>query len=275
MNTQKQKKIALINDITGFGRCSCAVALPIISAMKIECCLLPTAILSANTAYPSFYFNDYTDHMTNYINNWKELNLSFDGIYTGFLGSEKQISIVKDFIKYFKIKNTKVIVDPVMGDNGELYSTYNKEMCINMRELVKMADVITPNLTEVCTLLDVDYKENFIEEEIHILAEKLTNLGPSVVIITGVESNNKISNYIYEKNKNFSKVTINKKYNSRCGTGDAFASIISADILNKTPLKESVKKASDFISKCLEYTSLTNTPQNEGICFEQYLTELY
>lgn len=272
---QNQKKIALVNDITGFGRCSSTVALPIISAMKIECCLLPTAILSANTAYPSFYFNDYTDHMNSYIDNWKELNLSFDGIYTGFLGSEKQITIVTDFIKYFKTKNTKVIVDPVMGDNGVLYSTYTKGMCTKMKNLVQMADVITPNLTEACALLNIDYKETFTEEEIHTLSKKLAKLGPSIIIITGIEKDNKINNYIFEKNKDFCKVTVDKKYKSRCGTGDVFASIIAADILNDTPIKESVKKASDFISKCLEYTSLINTPINEGICFEKYLTELY
>ena len=132
-----QKKIALINDVTGFGRCSIAVMAPIVSAMKIQAVTVPTAILSAHTQFPTFYFDDYTDKMEDYIQTYKELNLEFDAISTGFLGSERQVEIVTDFIKYFKNDRNFVIVDPVMGDYGRLYQTYNKAMCNRMKELVK------------------------------------------------------------------------------------------------------------------------------------------
>ena len=157
MTLEKQKKIAIVNDMTGFGRCSIAAQLPIISAMKIQCCPLPTAILSAHTGFPSFFFDDYTSKMKDYMNNWKELNINFDGIATGFLGSKEQIDVVVEFMEKFKDNTTIVVVDPVMGDYGELYATYTKEMCNEMKKLLKYADIITPNLTEACRLIDVEY----------------------------------------------------------------------------------------------------------------------
>ncbi len=152
-----QKKIALINDITGFGRCSIAVMAPIVSAMKIQAVTIPTAILSTHTQFPVFYFDDYTPKMRDYINTYKELGLEFDAITSGFLGSLEQVEIVIDFIKSFREHAKFVLVDPVMGDYGRLYKTYTPEMCKKMKELVQYADVLTPNLTELCTLLDRDY----------------------------------------------------------------------------------------------------------------------
>ena len=135
-----QKKIALINDVTGYGRCSVAVELPIISALKIQACVLPTAILSVHTGFPTYYIDDYTDRMKSYMENWKENNLTFDGISTGFLGSVQQIELVLDFLRTFKKEGTTVIVDPVMGDYGKLYSSYTEELCRGMRHLLKHAD---------------------------------------------------------------------------------------------------------------------------------------
>ena len=143
-----QKKIALINDITGFGRCSVAVMAPIISAMKIQAVAVPTAILSAHTQFPTYYFDDYTPRMRDYIQTYKDLNLNFDAIATGFLGSEEQVDIVDDFIRTFRDKSEFVLVDPVMGDYGQLYKTYTPQMCRKMKDLVCHADITTPNLTE-------------------------------------------------------------------------------------------------------------------------------
>ena len=126
---EKQKKIALINDLTGFGRCSTAVMAPIVSALRIQAVAVPTAILSAHTQFPTYYFDDYTDRMKDYIQTYKDLKLDFDAISTGFLGSEQQVDIVLDFIRHFKTDRNFVIVDPVMGDYGKLYRTYTKEMC--------------------------------------------------------------------------------------------------------------------------------------------------
>ena len=153
-----QKKLALVNDVTGYGRCSIAVALPIVSALKVQGCILPTAILSVHTGFHDYYLDDYTDHMTPYIESWKKNGLTFDGISTGFLGSARQIDIVLDFLRDFKGPHTLAIVDPVMGDNGQLYPSYTQEMCDEMRRLLAYADVVTPNVTEACELLNLPYR---------------------------------------------------------------------------------------------------------------------
>ena len=145
-----QKKIAAINDYSGFGRCSIAVELPVISAMKIQCCPMPTSIFSNHTGFDSFYFKDFTENMPPYMAEWKKLNLKFDGIVTGFLGSHNQIAIVEEFFKNFKTEDNIVVIDPVMGDYGNLYPTYTDETCQEMKKLVKYADILTPNLTEAC-----------------------------------------------------------------------------------------------------------------------------
>ena len=147
-------KIAVINDISGFGRCSIAVSLPIISMLKVQCCPLPTSIFSNHTGFPSFFFEDFTKNMEPYMEEWKKLDLKFNGISTGFLGSAEQIRIVQEFISEFKSKDTLVIVDPVMGDYGKTYSTYTEEMCQRMKQLACKADILTPNLTEACILTD-------------------------------------------------------------------------------------------------------------------------
>ena len=157
---KRQKRIALVNDITGFGRCSVTVELPLISAMKIQACPLPTAILSVHTGFPNHYLDDYTARMEPYIKSWEVNGLAFDGICTGFLGSAEQIAIVLDFIHRFKGPETRVMVDPVMGDYGKLYPSYTQEMCDKMRSLLQVADLVTPNLTEACQLLDIPYPEN-------------------------------------------------------------------------------------------------------------------
>ena len=187
---EKQKKIALINDLTGFGRCSTAVMAPIVSAMKIQAVAVPTAILSAHTQFPTYYFDDYTDRMKEYIQTYKDLKLDFDAISTGFLGSEQQVDIVLDFIRHFKTDRNFVIVDPVMGDYGKLYRTYTKEMCDKMKELVHYADIITPNLTELCTLLDAPYPENGASiEELKEMCGKLAERGPKHIVVTGIHFN--------------------------------------------------------------------------------------
>ena len=275
MNKNKQKRIAVINDLSGFGRCSLTVALPIISAMKIQCCPLPTAILSANTAFPNFFFDDYTNKMKNFSNHWKELNLKFDGISTGFLGSKDQIDIVIDFIKKFKNNTTKVLVDPIMGDNGKVYSTYTDEMCNKMKLLIKYADIITPNLTEACRLIDMPYPNRTLNEsELESIARSLCESGPKKVVITGLQNNNYVQNFIYEIDKSPQIFSVKKIGKDRCGTGDVFSSILAADMINNINIIDSVKKASNFISKCLEYTSELDISVHEGICFEEYLCEL-
>ena len=174
----KQKKIAIINDMSGFGRCSIAVELPIISHMKVQCCPVPTSIFSNHTAYDSFFFEDFTEQMIPYIEEWKKLGLTFDGICSGFLGSARQIEIVQNFFKYFKSENTIVILDPIMGDDGIPYTTYTEELCQKMKHLVPYADIITPNLTEACILTDTPYKKKWKLNELAELTRKLEEMGP-------------------------------------------------------------------------------------------------
>lgn len=272
-----QKKIALINDFTGFGRCSIAVELPIISTLKVQCCPLPTSIFSNHTGFDSYFFDDYTDRMERYVEEWKKLDLSFNGICSGFLGSARQISIVKDFIKEFKTDDTIVVVDPVMGDYGKIYSTYTDEMCGLMKELVAGADIITPNITESCILTDTPYSDMLYEKDIIELAEKLSMMGPEKVVITGIVQGTFISNYCYERQKEGEKgyfVKALKIGAQRSGTGDIFTSIIAADAVNGVDFHKSVKKASSFIKKCIMKSIELDIPLTDGVCFEELLYSL-
>ena len=140
---KRQKRVAVINDVTGFGRCSAAVAQPIISAMKIQCCVMPTAILSVHTGFPNYFLQDYTPYLRTYMNSWEETGIEFDGITTGFIGSKEQIGLVVEFFKRFKKENTLAVVDPVMGDRGETYKTYSEALCEKMRTLAPSRIVIT------------------------------------------------------------------------------------------------------------------------------------
>ena len=275
MREFSQKKIALVNDITGFGRCSVTVALPIISALKVQCCILPTAILSNHTGFDNFFFEDYTPKMREYIDNWEKINLSFDGICTGFLGSENQIDIVLEFLQKFKTKDSIVIIDPVMGDYGELYCTYTDEMCKKMQHLIEYADVLTPNLTELCRLLNLPYPDiTPSHDELYSLCEILSNEGPSKIVITGLHRDDYIENYIFEKDKPYKIIKVYKIGEDRAGTGDVFSSIVSASLVKGEDFSMSVKKATDFISKALKFTNDLNLPTTHGVCFEEFLTEL-
>ncbi len=273
---QRQKRIALINDITGFGRCSIAVMAPIVSAMKIQAVSIPTAILSTHTQFPIYYFDDYTSRMKDYIQTYKDLDLEFDAIATGFLGSKEQVDIVIDFIERFKQKNTFVLIDPVMGDHGKLYATYTPEMCLKMKELVQYADIMTPNLTELVTLVDKPYPTKLPSfEELKEMCEELSMKGPKHIVVTGIPFNEKqILNFIYNKDEDYQIVMVDRIGKDRCGTGDVIASVIAGSYLNGFDFYESVKKATQFASKCITYCEKTYVPHYFGLCFEEYLYEL-
>ncbi|MGN0550589.1 MAG: pyridoxamine kinase [Acutalibacteraceae bacterium] len=278
MEIKRQKRIAVINDFSGFGRCSVTVSLPIISAVGIQCCVLPTAIFSNHTGYEDYFFDDYTDKMEMYFSKWKKLGLEFDGIYTGFLGSARQIEIVKKFISEFKTENTKIITDPVMGDDGKLYSTYTKKICAAMGQLCKSADIITPNLTEACFLTDSRYVPGeYNRESLTQMAQKLCVGNVKKVVITGVAYKDEIANFLYEKDENeISICTVGglRVGSERAGTGDVFSSVIAADCVNGVDFKESVLRAGRFIAKATKLSDEMNVPQQDGICFELFLKEL-
>lgn len=269
-----QKKIAVINDFSGFGRCSIAVALPVISALRIQCCPLPTSIFSNHTGFKSFFFDDYTDKMTPYINEWKKLDLRFNGISSGFLGSKRQIEIVTQFFKDFKTPETLIIVDPVMGDYGKPYPTYTMEMCNEMKKLIQYADIITPNLTELCILTDTPYKDQWKMADIKAMADMLAAQGPKKIVVTGITQGQFIANYCYEYGKEPKVLRTHKVGTQRSGTGDIFAAIIAADAVNGVPFDISVKKASNFIKKCILKSIELDIPLTDGVCFEEVLHTL-
>ena len=273
----RQKKLALINDITGFGRCSVTVELPIISALKIQACPLPTAILSVHTGYQNYFLDDYTDKMQDYIKSWRLNNLEFDGVATGFLGSAAQIEIVSDFLKN---SNAQIFIDPVMGDHGKIYKTYTREMCVKIRDLLKFADLATPNLTEACQLLNIPYPAEGIISDSD-LATMAANIAAKTrggkVIITGVnldaDDGSNIANFIYDNGK-IDFVTSKKLGSDRSGTGDVFFAVVAASIMNGETLTAAVRKAADFVTKCILHAEKLNLAWNYGLPFEEFLAEL-
>ncbi len=281
------KKIAIINDISGYGRCSISVIQPIVSHLGVQGCPLPTAIFSNHTGFPSFFREDFTDKMPLYIEEWKKLDLHFDGIMTGFLGSAQQIGIVEQFIKDFRRPETIVLVDPVMGDNGHIYPTYTREMCEEMKKLLAYADIITPNLTEACFLTDTPYKESgWKHAELAIMAKQLMAMGARQLVITGIKmGENYIGNVVATNGTSTSTDTFDEIQDmefqrqmiveqTRSGTGDVFASILGADAVNGVPFTQSVKRASHFVRKALIETLKTPGPTNTGIDFESCLWQL-
>ena len=275
MSHNNQKKIAVINDYSGFGRCSIAVAMPLISYLGIQCCPVPTSIFSNHTGFPEFFFDDYTDKMQRYIDNWKKLDLRFSGIMTGFLGSKELIDIVKKFIEDFKDDNTTIIVDPAMGENGKPYPTYTKEMCNEMKRLAEHAHIITPNVTECCMLTDTEYKaEGWTNAELYDMAERLLAYGAKKIVISGVHMGKYIGNVIGEEGRKPKIIKHERTGDYRSGTGDIYAAIIASDSVNGVDFESSVRKAGNFVKKAVTATEKLDIPKTDGLAFEEVLYTL-
>lgn len=276
MQESTQKKIAVINDLSGYGRCSLTVAIPILSAMGIQCCPLPTAILSNHTEFPVYFFDDYTDRMRDYGEKWRELGLTFDGIATGFLGSREQIAIVLELVETLSREDTEVFVDPVMGDHGKLYPTYTEEMCEEMKILVGLADVVMPNVTEACILTETPYKESgWTRRELLNMAMMLRLMGARSVVITGVREGNFYTNVVLERGKNAAEfVRVKSGGGQRPGTGDVFSSVLAGGILNGKTLRASAEQAARFVKDCIVKSDERRIPHGNGVCFEEILGHL-
>ena len=206
------KKVAAIHDLSGFGRSSLSLVMPILSIMGVNPCVIPTAILSTHTGdFEDYSFYDFTDHLKEYIGHWKKLKIHFDGIYSGFLGSPRQIDIISQMIDDFAYDDTLIVVDPVMGDDGKLYSTMCFEMVAKMRDLIKKANIITPNITEAAYLLGENYKEELTDEEIKDWLTSLADMGPDIVIITSIpdtQIDKNICTIAYDKISNRSRLFV-------------------------------------------------------------------
>lgn len=272
------KKIAAIHDLSGVGRVSLTAAIPILSSMGFQVCPLPTAILSTHTQYPNFTFLDLTEEMEKFVTHWKSLNLKFDAVYSGFLGSEKQVQIVIDFIDYFAKNGELVMIDPVMADNGVLYASYNNKMVSAMQNLIKKATVITPNLTEMFFLLNKPYKENISEDELKNCILELCAQGPEIVVVTSVPLANQkgmTSSVAYNKKGNrFWKVTCPYLPAHYPGTGDTFTSVLTGSLMQGDSLPIALDRAVQFISIGIRATFGYEYDTREGILTEKVLPNL-
>lgn len=271
-------RVAAIHDMSGFGRCSLTVAIPILSAMGIQCCPLPTAFLSTHTGgFEGFTFLDMTDEMPKVSAHWKQLGLSFQALYSGFLGSERQISIVEDFIRDFRSPGTVVVVDPVMGDHGKVYQTYTPAMCAGTAHLAAQADVITPNLTEAALLLGVPY-ENLPagESGCREIVERLSLEGKRSVVLTGASAGEDETGAVCFDTATGRVETVQTKRVPRefHGTGDVFASVLTGALVQGASLTSAARAAVDFVRLCAERTAAQGLPMREGVDFEPLLGTL-
>ena len=290
------KRIAVVNDLSGFGRCSLTAAISVIAAMGVQPCPLPTAVLSAQTGYPSYFYDDYTDKMTEIQREWKKMSVRFDGIYMGFMSGCRQIGKAIDFLETFYGSDTFLLVDPIMGDNGERFSMFSAEFQQDMKRLVKQADIVTPNLTELCLLTDTDPKtfENTAEAEgghgdtrtvpegrkvvdaAEKLARRVMEEGPEEVVVTGKrfrdsgDDREMMGNLAVTKDRSqfYAHPFIGEGYS---GTGDLFASVIAGGKARGDDLEEDVKLAGEMIARAIQDSVRDHVPRDEGAEYEKYL----
>ncbi len=267
-------RVACINDLSGYGRCSLTTALPVLSVLGVQACPVPTAVLSKHTGFAGYAFTDLTDTLPAYLQSWRDLQ--FDMIYSGFLGAEGQMNTVRDFFIAQKKQNPActILLDTVMGDDGKLYDTYTPALCNAMRTLVSYADMITPNVTEACLLTGTPYHgEALHTAEAVSLAEQLSQLGCKAVVITGIVREDMICNMTYIGGE----YTFDTVHRTKClfsGTGDLFASVLCAALARGTALPDAVSTAGRFLSAVTQHTMQQGAPAEEGLLFEPLLRSL-
>lgn len=273
-------KVAAVQDLSGLGRCSLSVVLPVLSVMGAQCCPLPTAVLSAHTAFPApetAAFQDLTGAMEQTLRHWEALHTSFDAIYSGFLGSSQQIGVLRRLIQRFRRKETLVLIDPVMGDHGRVYRTYTPEMCEQMIQLAAEADLITPNLTEAALLLGEPF-DHIPDSQagIETWLRRLSLGGKRSVVITGVSLAPKAlgAGCLDARSGKIRFAMAHQEPGQFFGTGDLFAAVLLGSLLRGETLSESTARAVDFIQKSVARTLAAGTPMLEGVQFEPLLREL-
>ena len=269
------KRIVSIQDISDLGKCSLTAALPVISALGVECVVLPTAVLSTHTMFKGFTFHDLTDEMEPVARHWKEQGIKFDAVYTGYLGSYRQIEIVKQFFADFG-EGAKIIVDPAMADNGKLYTGFTPEFALKMAELCKGADVVLPNITEACFMLGKEYKEEYDREYILDLLYGLKALGAKDCVITGVSFEKgtlgamKLDSATGET---FEYYTVRQPENFH-GTGDLFSSAVVGGVMRGMSVDNALRLACDFICESIRLTIEEENHNTYGVNFEQAIPYL-
>lgn len=284
------KKAAVINDLSGFGKCSLTAAIPVLSALGVQCCPVATAVLTGQTGYPVYHCTDLTSMLPDYINAWEKNHAAFNAIYTGFLTGAGQISQVLDFIHHFRnsqqpdTEKPLLLVDPVMGDDGAVYPIFTQELLDGMKALTREADVITPNLTEACLLADIpeDTLTHCSAQELLALAEDVAQIlrtranGLQDVVITGVKCRTG-EPFIYNIAATANGVSrhaspfFNRSFS---GTGDLFASVLCGCRVNGTSTEDAIALAGTFLSHSIADSMQENTPGRDGVNFEKFLIDL-
>ncbi len=278
MIMERLKRVLAAHDISCFGKCSLTVASPIISACGVETTVLPTAVLSTHTGgFTGFTYRDLTEDIDPIVNHLNTLDISFDGIYTGFLGSFEQIDLMSKMFDTFKEKDTLILVDPVMADNGKLYTIFDEKFPAKMKTLCQKADIIVPNITEALFLLgrpfvEGPYTKEFIEE----LLQQLNDIGTDKIVLTGVHfDDEKLGAVSFDATKNETIYYLADKIEGYYhGTGDVFGSALLGALMNGFSLSESTKIAVDFVCECIERTRVAKTDIRFGVNFERSLPSL-
>jgi len=272
------KKVVAVHDLSGVGHVSLMAVIPVLSSMGFQVCPLPTAVLSTHTQYPTYSFLDLTGEMEHIIENWEKLGIRFDTFYTGYFGSPKQAQIVEAFISKFRRENDMVVVDPVLGDNGHLYKGITGEMVTEMKRLIRQADIITPNLTELYYLLDMPFQEHITDAELKKALKALSDQGPSIVIATSVPvSGDPRSTSVYAYNRlgnRYWKVTCPYLPAHYPGTGDTFTSVITGSLMQGDSLPIALDRATQFILQGIRATFGYEYNNLEGIMLEKVLHNL-
>ncbi len=280
------KKIALINDLSGFGKCSLTAAISVVSVMGIHAVPLPTAVLSAQTGFQSFYCDDYTDRMDFFTEEWKKMNVHFDGIHSGYLAGSEQIKKVMHLLDAFQTKDTVYLADPVMGDNGRQFKAFSKELLDGMKQLCARASITTPNLTELCLLTGTDYEtltafskdDDYLARILDIAKKLLQTTQPNTCsFVTGIIRQSQegafMGNMAVTEDHSFYHETpyIPQSFS---GTGDLFAAVICASLVNGLTVEEAAKKATFFLKPAIEDAVAEHVESNHGVDFEKYLGRL-
>ncbi len=268
------KKILTIQDISCVGQCSLTVALPIISACGVETCVLPSAVLSTHTAgFSGFTFRDLSADMPSICEHWEKENITFDGIYTGYLGSISQINMVKDIVKRTLKKGAPFIFDPAMADNGKLYPAFDLAYANEMKTLCPFAECVIPNITEACYLTGVEYREEYDQEYVRLLTDKLLDLGAKKVVLTGVSYRKGKTGVLVASKENVYYYEHDKLANSCHGTGDIYASAFVGALVRGKTTEQSAKIAADYTVECIKETANVKNHWY-GACFEPVLSKL-
>lgn len=276
------RRVAAVNDLSGFGRCSLTVALPILSAMGFQVCPVPTMLLSAHTGYPDPYIRDMTDDLPAYLAHWERLGLEFEAVYTGFLGAPRQAALLEPFLQNRIQTGALCLVDPAMADHGRLYATCTPALVESMRRLVAMASVTTPNVTEACLLTDTDYDAVAAlppaaqQEALCRVGARLRALGCPTVVITGLpQESGAVGNLIIDEAHPDGAVVSSRRVNRNfAGTGDVFSAVLCGALLQGQTAVDAVRRAADFVYTALVCTASLQAPEQDGVVFEPFLSAL-